>query len=150
MRRAVRAGFSPWMRWDDRKDYEHVNSPGVYIMAHLKRVPSGPANPLSSRVIYIGETGRSFRVRWSQFENSALGRRGHGGGDTYHVKFRKPREDIYVAALPISDLGRRDPKTRLKLTMKLLEDKILFEYYVKHWRLPACNKVAQGYVRKRG
>ena len=49
MRRAVRAGFSPWMRWDDRKDYEHVNSPGVYIMAHLKRVPSGPANPLPAQ-----------------------------------------------------------------------------------------------------
>ncbi len=144
MRRALRAGFSPWMRWDDRKDYEYANSPGVYVMAHFKRVPSGPANPLSSRVVYIGETGRTLEVRWSQFQGSALGGQGHGGGDTYHKKFRKPRDDLHVAALPIADLDRRDMKLLAKLLVKLYEDKFLCEYFLRNGRLPECNKVMQG------
>ena len=132
------------MRWDDRMDYEHAKSPGVYVIAHLKRVPSGPANPLSSRVVYIGETGGSFRIRWSQFHRSARGGQGHGGGDNYHKKFRKPREDLHVAALPIANLGGRDLKPLVKLLVKLYEDKFLCEYLLQHGRLPACNKVTQG------
>ena len=146
LRRSTKGGFSPWMRWSAREEYEHDESPGIYILAHLDRPRGGAANPLSSRVIYIGETGRSFQNRWNEFQRSAGGGSGHGGGDTYHSKYRKPRkvpDYLYVSALPIERRKGRNLRNLTKLIVKLYEDKLLYEFLVRYRRLPDCNRVTQ-------
>ncbi|MGH6719267.1 MAG: hypothetical protein ACREER_08105, partial [Alphaproteobacteria bacterium] len=96
---ATERSFDDWIPWKDRENYRHIKRPGVYVLAHQVTVPD-TADPLSPDVIYVGETSQPFRVRWKAFESSALGGKGHGGGDTYHVKFGRPRRrlrgDLYV------------------------------------------------------
>ena len=139
IRRIARQRFSPWLSWDDRHAYEHAASCGIYVIAHLRRVPRGPANPLSSRVIYIGETRRKFSVRWNEFGRSASGGVGHAGGITYYKKFRRLNEDLHVAPFPVVGLDGRD----LKILVKLYEYKLLCEFLLVHGQLPVCNTLAR-------
>jgi len=94
--------FTPWKQWDERKDIKNAERTGVYLLAHFSRRPNRdvPASPLDEHIVYIGETHRqTLQKRWSDFNRSAqTGKKGHAGGRTYHDRFSRIRDDLYVAA----------------------------------------------------
>lgn len=100
--------FSKWTPWSERLGIPGSQHPGVYLMAHFPNPPTGPADPLGSEIVYIGETCRSLRRRWRSFARAiSEGKKGHSGGLTYYAAYcQQPGQEsagnLYVAALPVT------------------------------------------------
>ncbi|MFC1580079.1 hypothetical protein ACFL4N_04135 [Thermodesulfobacteriota bacterium] len=134
-----RIGFSRWKQWGDRDSLnEALNFPGIYLLAHYQRWQSGPAKPLTSRVVYIGETCKqTLKRRLNQFENSGFsGKPGHSGGRTYWKKFKgKTSAQLFVAVLPVK-LINVDIRPYF---IRYVERKLIWEYARKYNSPPLCN-----------
>lgn len=109
--------FTPWISWEKRTGVEESGAKltaygGVYLIAHfLKSPPTGTADHLDDRVVYVGE-GKNLGRRWYQFERSAKHELpGHSGGWS-HLEWRTKSgtswESLHVAALPIWFAGEGD------------------------------------------
>ena len=133
-----RIAFTPWTRWADRASMKNVRSPGVYILAHFRKVPSGPANPQAEQVIYIGETcGNSLVGRWRQFDRAAFqGKHGHSGGETYRDEIGGKGDPLYVAAFPVQDL---DEGVR-PYFIRYVERRLIWSFCQKWGVQPRCNR----------
>jgi hypothetical protein len=62
--------FSPWVNlsnWESLISRKEDRG-GVYIFARFEdSPPSGPADPLDRRVVYIGQSSKSFKSHWILF-----------------------------------------------------------------------------------
>ncbi len=135
---APRIRFSHWARWSDQKLLKGTDSPGVYLLAHFRKAPAGPANTLSRQVIYIGETCQnSLFGRWRQFNRSAFqGKRGHSGGKTFRKMYGATTDNLYVAAFPVGQLHR---KVR-PYFIRYVERKLIWDYCNRWGFPPRCNR----------
>jgi hypothetical protein len=100
--------YSEWHPWLDRNKIPQINLPGIYLLARFTDgCPDGPADPLCSGIVVIGETRRSLRGRLKQFHDAAFGNGGpHGVGKRYSQKtYLNSLEALYVAILPVSPLN---------------------------------------------
>jgi hypothetical protein len=81
--------FSSWHRWQDRENLDDLTCPGVYAIAHH---PDLGGSPFSWRddIVYIGMTNSALglRGRLKQFDNTIVGKTGHGGADRVRYKHR--------------------------------------------------------------
>jgi len=135
--------FSEWMRFSEYKNFSKRNLPGVYLLAHFKRKPSGKANPKSEEIIYVGETTKqTLAKRLNQFCRSALKRtREHSGGSTYSKEFLNSRSrdrhwaKLHIALLAVDKEGMEGSA----LFIKVVERIIIWEYYKKYKQSPKCN-----------
>lgn len=129
--------FTRWKKWTARHDLQSTRSPGIYIMAHLKRVPRTGTDPRARAVVYIGQTcGQTLRKRLDQFHKSAsTGKRAHSGGRRYYRTFGGVQPELYFAVLPVI-YGR--PRLR-DAAIQLLESYLLDRYRKRWKRLPVCN-----------
>lgn len=130
--------FSSWVPWSERTtSLDDVSLPGVYLLAHLEDPPAGNASPHDPAVLYIGETGRSLRGRWRQFERSAdAGKQGHSGGHTYRKEFREIQDELHVAAFPVPEF---DEKLQ-PLFIRYAERKLLLDFALQHGSSPPLNR----------
>jgi len=130
--------FSPWAQWNNRLEITDFRSPGVYILAKFKNVPQGPGNPLDKKVIYVGETcNQSLRSRWYQFDRSAFqSKDGHSGGWNYNEEFGDKGQDLFVAAMPVTDV----PEKLRHLFIRYVERKLILDYAVEHESQPILNR----------
>jgi hypothetical protein len=128
--------FSEWIPWATRKGFCDAGKPGVYLLAHFDQAPTGPADPLTKEILYIGETcKRTFAKRWREFDYSArTGLKRHSGGRTYHSNKKNKLERLFVAAYM--------PESKIFPDLKILfvERKALLDYALQYKSLPACNK----------
>lgn len=131
--------FSGWSPWSKRNDFDGVNLPGVYLLAHFDDPPVDPVNPKAKEIIYIGETGkRTFIKRWGEFQNVAFGNKeNHSGGKTYKGLFGNSRvNNLYISAMPVSELS-----IELRpLFIKYVERKLILGYALEHGDKPQCNR----------
>jgi len=128
--------FSYWHPWKPRNHIKNSEKPGIYVLAKFVAVPSGNANPLDSSIIYFGETCRSLRGRWDQFDRSAFqSKRGHSGGRNYRRFYGDVGQYLYVAAMPV-DI--RDKILRSSF-IRFVERKLLLDFAVEYGRRPQCN-----------
>ena len=127
--------FSEWVLWEDRPS---ERSPGVYLLPHFDTPPSGPADPQTQEIVYIGETCRRLVGRWSDFDGAAFqGKGGHSGGTTYREKFGDAcKKKLYVAAFPVDHLD----KDIRPMFIRYVERKLIWEYTQTFERLPTCNR----------
>ena len=132
--------FTPWIPWKQRNEKVNPKAPGVYVLAKFAAAPTGNANPLDKDVIYFGETCRSLKGRWRQFEISAFqGKRAHSGGSNYREAFKNSGENLYVAALPVTE--ERLPNKKLRNSfIRYVERKLLLDWVAKFKKMPKCNK----------
>ncbi len=129
--------FSPWSPWNKRASLHRANAPGVYLLAHWDSPPPGPANPEAREIIYVGETTRPLKKRWSEFHTSATtAEKAHSGGRTYHKIFAGHIENLYVAAFPVAGLGN----VIGRLFCKYVERKLLLDYGLKWGIAPRVNR----------
>jgi hypothetical protein len=137
--------FSEWIRFPEYKEFTGRNSPGVYLLANFKRKPSGRPNPLSPKVVYVGETTKQdLSKRLYQFSRSAFSRKfGHSGGWSYSELFlnnkerKNSPENLYVALLAV-DKSNIEEST---VYIKAIERVIIWEYYQSNGFTPKCNKI---------
>lgn len=129
--------FSKWFQWNDRTELENIDSPGIYILAKFREAINGGADPLDEHIVYIGETcDNTLKGRWRQFDRSAFqSKDGHSGGLTYNETFGDKGDDLYVAALPVSNL----PDNLRHLFIRYVERKLILEFALKHGSQPKLN-----------
>jgi hypothetical protein len=133
--------FGPWTPWAARYDIKDWEQPGVYLLGKFDSRPQVDVEPISSSVIYIGETcDQNLAKRWYQFNRSAFEQKpGHSGGWTFSARYcnncvTEPVFWLYVAALPVLlDDPHRSAYTRY------VERWLIWQYVQKFNTLPACN-----------
>jgi hypothetical protein len=60
--------FDGWTPWAARSEIDHCDQPGVYLLGRFEASPPGTVDPVSERVICIGETcDQTLKKRWDQF-----------------------------------------------------------------------------------
>lgn len=131
--------LSLWHKWSDRNQINGAELPGVYLLAHLEFPPS-TVDPRDERVIYVGETHSSnqgLKWRWQEFQRSAFGpeQSNHAGGNTYRETFGP----AHVAELYVSGLAIALEEPWYFAFILAAERLLIWEYALRHHRLPNCN-----------
>ena len=134
--------FSNWIKYKDYKKLDGCKLPGVYIMAHFKKVPASTGSPSSKNVIYIGETtSQTIEKRLYQFGYSAF-KHGiaHSGGWSYSYEFlnNEITEEI-PDNLYVSIMGVDKPQLESKAYIKYLERAAIWDHFKKNKSYPICN-----------
>lgn len=108
--------FSKWLPWLDREQHACVGYPGVYAIAHSRRKLTGSEFSWHPEIIYIGMTNSvgGLRARLRQFDNTIIGKSGHGGADRVRYKHRhygRLCQRLFVAIAPIKcDVTSASPR----------------------------------------
>lgn len=135
--------FSEWIKFDRREELTYIREyPGVYLLAHFERKPSGNADFTSKKIVYIGETTRqTLWKRLYQFQRFAFKRKhGHSGGKSYNRIFLaektvdKAPNNLYVAILPVYTEGEEG-----KANIKYIERFAICKFFIKNKKSPECN-----------
>ena len=98
--------FSEWMRWDKRNDANGIKYPGIYVCMITSEDYSGKKFSWLPEIIYIGMTNSiaGLKGRLKQFDNTIVGKTGHGGADRVrykHQNYSKLVDKLYVAVAPL-------------------------------------------------
>ena len=83
--------FSDWVRWPERNRLgETLRFPGVYAIALSNNELASSSFEWSDEIIYIGMTNAKggLKSRLQQFENTIIGKTGHGGAERVMHKHR--------------------------------------------------------------
>ena len=90
------ANFSYWAAWQDRRQLQNLHFPGVYILAISQTQLSGKAFSWIEEIAYVGMTNsvNGLLGRLRQFDNTILGKQGHGGAERFCNDYHKP-EDLF-------------------------------------------------------
>ena len=83
--------FSTWIRWSDRNRLgEILEFPGVYAIALSDKDLASTPFEWSDEIIYIGMTNAKggLKSRLQQFEDTIIGKTGHGGAERVRHKHR--------------------------------------------------------------
>ncbi len=97
--------FSPWRPWPRRDEALGVEYPGVYALAYSTRNIAGKPFSWRKDIIYVGMTNSvsGLRGRLKQFDNTIVGKTGHGGADRVRYKYRNYGNlvrRLYVSVAP--------------------------------------------------
>ena len=95
--------FTNWVKWQERNILSGIEFPGVYVCA----LADDHFNPSSDfewmrQIIYIGMTNSigGLKARLKQFDNTIVGKTGHGGADRVRYKHQNYQllvSNLYVA-----------------------------------------------------
>jgi hypothetical protein len=138
--------FSGWQSWRMRNELSAVEFPGVYAVARSYVNLSGRAFSWRKEIIYVGMTNSAsgLKSRLKQFDNTIVGKTGHGGADRVRYKFQNYKTlaaKLYVAVVPF----RCDPESNLPKDLRVMGNVVRFEYsclaeYVERFeQLPKFN-----------
>ena len=91
--------FSCWTQWVDRDSLEDLHLPGVYAIAISDEPLSGKKFSWIEQIRYVGMTNaaKGLKSRLKQFDNTIIGKRGHGGADRFRHDY--PRHEDLVPLL---------------------------------------------------
>lgn len=138
--------FSRWAKWADRKNLDALHQPGVYALRISGKALSGTPFRWSIEIAYFGMTNSvgGLRSRLRKFDNTLLGKSGHGGAARFHYRFTDYDllvRNLYVAVVPFNcDVRRCSPRD-----LKVMGDVARYEYiclarFVRRYaRLPRFN-----------
>jgi hypothetical protein len=95
--------FSPWYRWEARREYPDIAYPGIYIVAISSTDISGRPFTFNNDIVYVGMTNAvaGLRGRLVQFDNTIAKKHcQHGGADRFlykHQDYAALVKQLYVA-----------------------------------------------------
>ena len=121
--------FSTWKKWINRNDLDNISYPGIYIISISHRNIDGEKFSWLSEIAYIGMTNSvaGLKGRLKQFDNTIIGKTGHGGADRFrykHQNYEELIEHMYVSVVPFEcDVKSSQPKD-LRIMGKVAQ----FEY----------------------
>ena|SRR6266550_4508440 len=95
--------FSTWIRWIERNQLgEMLKFPGVYAVALSDKDLTSTPFEWSEEIIYIGMTNAKggLKSRLQQFENTIVGKTGHGGAE--RVRYKHEDYNLLVSKLFVS------------------------------------------------
>lgn len=138
--------FSPWRPWPRRDEALGVEYPGVYVLAYSTRNIAGKPFSWRKDIIYVGMTNSisGLKGRLKQFDNTIIGKTGHGGADRVRYKYRNYGslvKRLYVSVAPF----KCDPESNEPKDLKIMGEVAKFEYLCfahfveKYGELPQFN-----------
>lgn len=138
--------FSSWRSWQRRDEALGVEYPGVYALAYSTQNIAGKPFSWRKEVIYVGMTNSisGLKGRLKQFDNTIVGKTGHGGADRVRYIYRNYGslvKKLYVAVSPF----KCDPESNNPKDLKTMGEVAKFEYLCfahfvgKYGKLPEFN-----------
>ncbi len=126
----IKPNFSSWKPWRERESLEDIRYPGVYALAVSKTDLSGEAFDWIKEIVYFGMTnsGGGLKARLRQFDNTIVGKEGHGGGERVRYKYRdynKLVDNLYVSISPV----KCNPKSNESDDLLKMGEVAYLEYY---------------------
>ena len=138
--------FSVWGPWQTREELGGLQYPGVYAVAYTLRDLSGKQFTWRKEIIYVGMTNAAagLKGRLKQFDNTIVGKKGHGGADRVRYKYRNYSnlvKGLYVAVAPFKcDTLSNEPKDLRTMGQVARFEYICFAYFVERFgKLPEFN-----------
>lgn len=121
--------FSPWINWEKRNEVPRVNYPGIYIIAISDNDISGYEFNWLTEIVYIGMTNSitGLKGRLQQFDNTIIGKTGHGGADRVRFKYQNYDQlisNLYVAVSPFECSVKSNQPSDLRIMGNITK----FEY----------------------
>ncbi len=138
--------FSPWAQWNNRNDLENLKFPGVYALAISKHDLSGKSFSWIKEIVYVGMSNAlsGLKGRLKQFENTIIGKTGHGGAERFLHDYRNDKKLVpllYLAVAPyICDVTSNAPADLLVMGDVAKAEYECWAQYVSHFqKLPKYN-----------
>ncbi len=122
-------GFSKWIKWKDRNTLKGIEYPGIYCISISKKDLSGKDFEWISKITYVGMTNSKagLKGRLKQFDNTIIGKTGHGGADRFRFKYKNYQElvdNLYVSVCSFEC----DVKSNAPKDLRIMGDVAKFEY----------------------
>jgi hypothetical protein len=117
----IEPNFSQWVGWNDRDSLGDMEYPGVYALAVSDIDISGTDFNWTKKIMYFGMTnsGGGLKARLRQFDNTIVGKEGHGGGERVRYKYRdykKFADKLFVSICPVKcNTKSNEPEDLLKM-----------------------------------
>ena len=121
MKMMIKPNFSKWTRWKNRPSLDDMGYPGVYALAVSEKDISDKKFDWVEEIIYFGMTnsGGGLRARLKQFDNTIIGKEGHGGGERVRFEYRNYDElvnNLFVSVCPVKcNIKSNKPDDLLKM-----------------------------------
>ncbi len=138
--------FSQWIKWEDRNSLNGIKYPGIYCIAISETDLSNQDFEWISRITYVGMTNSiaGLRGRLKQFDNTIIGKRGHGGADRFRFKYENYQDlvdKLYVSVCSFEcNVKSNDPKgLRIMGNVAKFEYDCFAEYVERFGDLPEFN-----------
>jgi hypothetical protein len=138
--------FSHWQPWLLRDELEGVKYPGLYALAYSTQSIAGKPFSWRNEIMYVGMTNSALGLkgRLKQFNNTIVGKTGHGGAD--RVRYKYPNYNdlvkrLYVAVSPFKcDATSNQPNDLRKMGEVAKFEYFCFAHFVeKFGQLPEFN-----------
>ena len=129
--------FSHWVQWENRHSLDRTDNPGVYALALSSKDMSDSSFAWLKEIIYFGMTnsGGGLKARLKQFDDTIVGKEGHGGGERVRYKYRDYNDltkKLFVSVCPIEcDVKSNKPKDLLKMGEVAYLEYYCFAKYVE-------------------
>ncbi len=121
--------FSQWTNWKNRNSLNGIKYPGVYCIAISEIDLSKQNFEWISEITYIGMTNSKagLKGRLKQFDNTIIGKTGHGGADRFRFKYKDYQDladKLYVSVCSFEcDVKSNNPKD-----LRIMGEVARFEY----------------------
>ncbi len=80
--------FSKWSSWSHRDKLKDIKYPGIYVIRISNKDIENRKFTWHEEIVYIGMTNAisGLKGRLTAFDNTIIGKRGHGGADRFRYK----------------------------------------------------------------
>jgi hypothetical protein len=121
--------FSNWVPWESRNNISNIHFPGVYLISITNSDLKNKKFNWIKEIKYIGMTNSilGLKGRLKQFDNTIIGKKGHGGADRVRYKHQNYNElvkKLYVSIVYFEC----DVKSLLPKDLNTMGDVTKFEY----------------------
>ncbi len=121
--------FTVWEKWHDRDELPGIKYPGIYAIAYSDNDLSKSDFSWRKEIIYVGMTNSlsGLKGRLKQFDNTIVGKTGHGGAD--RVRYKYPDYNALVPKLYVSVAAFEcSPEKATSKDLLIMGDVEKFEY----------------------
>ena len=123
------SGFSYWKSWRDRYKLAGIYYPGIYALAITSKNLSNKPFAMIRKIVYFGMTNSSggLKSRLKQFDNTIIGKRGHGGAERFLFKYKNYKETTKNLYLSINFI-KCNPNSNTPRDLTKMGEVAKFEY----------------------
>lgn len=126
----INKDFTQWIKWENRNSLNGIKYSGIYCIAISETDLSEQDFEWISKITYVGMTNSKagLKGRLKQFDNTIIGKSGHGGADRFRYKYENYQElvdKLYVSVCSFEcDVKSNEPKD-----LRIMGEVAKFEYY---------------------
>jgi len=138
--------FTQWTKWENRNSLNGIKYSGIYCIAISETDLSEQDFEWIFNITYVGMTNSKagLKGRLKQFDNTIIGKSGHGGADRFRYKYENYEDlvnKLYVSVCYFEcDVKSNSPKDlRIMGKVAKLEYDCFAEYVEKFGKLPEFN-----------